>query len=119
MSFEQPISSSNRGGRGPVAAIGFAEPDWKGDADFIGLSDAIDIDGLLSGLAAEIEDGARRGWLSGYQARRAGFDLQSIRCQAKGERLMADGESARATLRAILSRADRLGRCLRAARSSA
>src|SRR5579872_3889295 len=64
----------------PAGAVGFAEPDWKGDADFDGLSEAIDLDGWLSDLADEIADGARRGWLTAYQARRAGFDLQSIRC---------------------------------------
>lgn len=96
----------------PAGAVGFAEPDWKGDADFDGLSEAIDLDGWLSDLADEIADGARRGWLTAYQARRAGFDLQSIRCQLRFERMKAAPEA----LRAILSRIDRLSRCVRSVR---
>lgn len=94
----------------PAGLVGFAEPDWKGDADFEGLSEAIDLDGWLADLACQIDAGARQGWLTAYQARRAGFDLQSIRCQVRFERLKPSSEG----LRAVLSRIDRLSRVVAA-----
>jgi hypothetical protein len=100
------------------AAVCFAEPDWKGDADFDGLSGVIDLDSWLRELAQDIDDGARSGWLNAYQVRRATFDLQSIRCQLDFERQAQGPETSTAAFSAVLSRMDRLSRCLGSARSS-
>ncbi len=96
---------------------GFAEPDWRGDADFDGRLDPVDLDSVIAGLAAQIEDGARRGWLDAYYARRAAFDLQSIRGQISQVRGGREDDSSDADFRAVLSRVDRLARLLSAARS--
>ncbi len=106
-------------GQGPFGAIplGFAEPDWQGDGDFCGAIEPIDLDSLLASLAAQISAGVREAWLDAYYARRASFDLQSIRCQIERDRRRQAGPIADADLRAILSRADRLNRFLRAARA--
>jgi hypothetical protein len=98
-------------------AVGFAEPDWQGDGDFTGAVEPIDLDSLLASLADQIDVGVREHWLDAYYARRASFDLQSIRCQIDRDRRRQGGAILDEDLRAILSRADRLNRFLRAARS--
>jgi hypothetical protein len=96
--------------------VGFAEPDWQGDGDFGGGQDAVDLDDQVADLAARIADGARSGWLGVYHARRAAFDLQSIRGQIARERRKRANDEVGSDLRAILSRLDRLTRLLSAAR---
>ncbi len=119
MSLEQASLSSVASYAVASPDLSFAEPDWKGDDDFGDLSAAIDLDGWLSDLEAAIGQGARLGWLTSYQARRASFDLQSIRCQIKFHRDRLNAEAPDAVLRAVLSRADRLRRFLTAARTPA
>ncbi len=118
MSLVSANPSANAFRASPILDVGFAEPDWKGDSDFAGLSEAMDLDGWMSDLAAQIEEGARRGWLSAYQARRSGFDLQSIRCQTRSLRSQPQRETRGGELRALLSRVDRLDRLLKAAKAT-
>ena len=98
-----------------VAGVGFAEPDWCGDADFGADVDPADLDRLIDDMAMQIEGGAQCGWLDAYYARRASFDLQSIRCQITHERYRHGPVLAGESLAAILSRIDRLMRFLKAA----
>jgi hypothetical protein len=92
----------------------FADPDWRGD-QHDPLRDAAPTASLVAQalrLESWIRGGACYGWLDTYQARRAAFELQSIRAQLK--RLSADDGRC-----AIQSRLDRLDRMLRSARGAA
>ena len=95
-----------------VRMLGFAEPDWQGDRDYQGLLAEAALDAMIVRIEAEISAGREGGWLDAYYARRAAFDLQSIRGQIARERRGRSGEIAEDTLRAIVSRADRLSACL-------
>ena len=98
----------------PDMAGGFADPDWRGVQGEAG--DVVTPIASLFAQAQRIEDwirgGACYGWLDSYQARRAGFELQSIRAQLKG----ASGGACRCAIR---SRLDRLDAMLRRARQAA
>ncbi len=98
-----------------ATAAAFADPDWRGEAD---ASDGPDQDlRPLLRLAEQerrlgdwIRGGACYGWLNAYQARRAAFELQSIRAQGAQQPLEAGRR------RAIQSRLDRLDAVLSQAR---
>jgi hypothetical protein len=100
------------------AGAAFADPDWRGEPDG---SDTADRDlRPLSSLAEQegrlddwIRGGACYGWLNAYQARRAAFELQSIRAQRARDPL---GIGRRC---AIQCRLDRLDEVLRSARAMA
>jgi len=101
-------------------ATTFADPEWRGDDGGAGsepkLRPLMDIDVQIRRLDAWIMAGDDYGWLGAYQARRAGFELRSVRAQIEHE--MADNagllaDYARLT---VQSRLDRLERCLQAAR---
>jgi hypothetical protein len=92
----------------------FPDPEWRGDQ-----RDPLQDDVPAASLVAQalrlegwIRGGACYGWLDTYQARRAAFELQSIRTQLK--RLSVDNGRC-----AIRSRLDRLDRMLRNARGAA
>jgi hypothetical protein len=100
------------------AGLAFADPDWRGEPDGEGGADR----NLrpLSSLAEQelrlgdwIRGGSSYGWLNAYQARRAAFELQSIRAQR------AQAPHAAACRRAIQSRLDRLDAVLSQARLAA
>jgi hypothetical protein len=96
----------------------FADPDWRGDQDADG-EPTVSLRPLASLADQErrIEDwirgGSCYGWLNAYQARRAAFELQSIRVQ-RGRDPMGAG-----CRRAIQSRLDRLDEVIGQARLSA
>lgn len=92
----------------------FAEPDWQGDPDYQGDLAEADIDRVVGELQAAIEAGRIAGGLDAYRARRAAFDLQSIRSQIARERSSAAAGLGPRRLSAALSRADRLRACLTA-----
>jgi len=98
----------------PQPSCAFADPDWRGDQN--GPASAAVPIASLCAQAQRLEDwirgGACYGWLDSYQARRAAFELQSIRAQLK--RAAAAGPRC-----AIQSRLDRLDATLRQARSLA
>jgi hypothetical protein len=106
------------------AAI-FTDPDLRGD-DGCGaeLGETV-LRPYASILAQEqridgwIRGGGDYGWLNAYQARRAAFDLESIRAQASRELSGPAAELADSTRRAIQSRLDRLDAFLSAARQGA
>jgi len=93
-----------------VAWRGFGEPDWGGD--YPRRMAEADLDAMALALQAVIEEGRRSGDLDDYYARRAGFELQSIRGQLARERRAAQGPIPAARLGAILSRLDRLSLCV-------
>jgi hypothetical protein len=93
----------------------FADPDWRGEPDGQGGDDRKLRP--LSSLAEQearlgdwIRGGSCYGWLNAYQARRAAFELQSIRAQA------SLGACCRC---AVQSRLDRLDEVLSHARAAA
>ena len=97
-------------------ATAFADPDWRGEPD--GASGADRDLRPLSSLAEQegrlgdwIRGGSCYGWLNAYQARRAAFELQSIRAQRAQAPL---GAGCR---RAVQARLDRLDEVLRQARA--
>ena len=98
--------------------MAFADPDWRGEPDGRGGADR-DLRPLSSLAEQEgrlgdwIRGGSCYGWLNAYQARRAAFELQSIRAQRAQASL---GASCR---RAIQSRLDRLDEVLKQARAVA
>lgn len=99
----------------------FADPEWRGEAAAgeggeAKLRPLIDIDVQLRRLDAWILAGGDYGWLGAYQARRAGFELRSIRAQIEHETAGGDGLLADRARLAIQARLDRLERCLQAAR---
>jgi hypothetical protein len=93
----------------------FAEPDWRGepagpdgpDQDLRPLTSLAEHERRLGDW---IRGGACYGWLNAYQARRAAFELQSIRAQRSRD---PHGAGCR---RAIQSRLDRLDGVLEQAR---
>jgi hypothetical protein len=100
------------------AGAAFADPDWRGEPAEQGSADR----NLrpLSSLAEQelrlsdwIRGGSCYGWLNAYQARRAAFELQSIRAQR------AQAPHAAACRRAVQSRLDRLDAVLAQARVAA
>jgi len=103
-------------------AVGFADPEWRGildePADQRRLRPLSDIQLQIARLAAWIAAGGDYGWLGAYQARRAAFELQSIRAQISHEAARNGGGLADQDRRAIQSRIDRLEACLEAARST-
>jgi hypothetical protein len=96
----------------------FAEPDWRGRQDGAGqpdcslrpLTSLAEQEAQLDGW---IRAGATYGWLNAYEARRAAFELQSIRAQRWRDPFTA------ATRRAVQSRLDRLEAVLRCTRTAA
>jgi hypothetical protein len=101
----------------PVAS--FADPDWRGDRSlYDGVHEGCGLRPYSSILEQQrrvgvlIRTGALGGRLDAYQARRASFDLESIRVQAGRERDRRGDDEDR---RAVQSRLDRLEACLRAA----
>ncbi len=105
--------------RGAPAAT-FADPDWRGDNGDEGqepkLRPLIDIDVQMRRLDAWIAAGGDYGWLGAYQARRAGFELRSVRAQIEHETAENSGALADYARLTVQSRLDRLERCLQAAR---
>ena len=103
-----------------VMAAAFADPEWRGDRslhDRLGHGRRRRICARYSRILEQqrrimalIRAGEARGVLDAYQARRAGFDLQSIRVQAQRE--LARGHGDADARRAIQSRLDRLEACL-------
>jgi len=98
----------------------FADPEWRGDRNLYdrigegcGLRPYCSIVDQQRRIGALIRAGEGDGRLDAYQARRASFDLESIRVQAEREldRAGADDEDRRA----VQSRLDRLEACVRAA----
>jgi hypothetical protein len=97
----------------------FAEPDWRG-GDCVDersrLRPMSEIAMQVGQLASWISAGEDYGWLGLYQARRAAFELQSIRLQIAEGRTNHDGSLADRDRLAVQARLDRLGACLDAAR---
>jgi hypothetical protein len=106
----------------PIGQAPFADPEWRGvladDASERRLRPLCEIHLQISRLASWIAAGADYGWLGAYQARRAGFELQSVRAQISHEADRKDGTLADADRRAVQARLDRLEDCLEAARIS-
>ena len=106
------------GAQAPAAC--FADPDWRGDRRlYDGVHEGCGLRPYSSILEQQrrvgvlIRTGAVGGGLDAYQARRASFDLESIRVQFAREREHpSEDDEAR---RAAQSRLDRLEACLRAA----
>lgn len=100
-----------------AAGVVFADPDWRGDQDGEGgLDQALR---PLSSLADQerrlgdwIRGGSCYGWLNAYQARRAAFELNSIRAERGRDPLGAHRR------RAIQSRLDRLDEVISQARTA-
>lgn len=105
-------------GGAPVTT--FADPEWRGDDGDDGqeqrLRPLIDIDVQIRRLDAWIMAGGDYGWLGAYQARRAGFELRSVRAQIEHETADNGGVLADYARLTVQSRLDRLERCLQAAR---
>lgn len=97
----------------PAAAV-FAEPDWRGEpaGPDLNLRPLTSLAEQERRLGDWIRGGACYGWLNAYQARRAAFELQSIRAQRARDPL---GAGCR---RAIQSRLDRLDGVLEQARAT-
>ena len=96
----------------------FADPDWRGDQDGEGQADQAALRPLSSLADQErrlgdwIRGGSCYGWLNAYQARRAAFELNSIRAQRGRDPLGAHRR------RAIQSRLDRLDEVISQARTA-
>jgi hypothetical protein len=110
--------ASSRGG----PPMPFADPEWRGGGDEwtaeCRLRPLSEIGGQLARLGAWIAAGGDYGWLGAYQARRAAFELQSIRAQIEHGR-MVSGALPDTDRRAVQSRLDRLEACLNLARAEA
>jgi hypothetical protein len=100
---------------------GFADPEWRGAADDLSdhqaLRPLVRIQGQIGRLATWIAGGADYGWLGAYQARRAAFELQSIRAQIDHATAQNQGRLPDDDRRAVQSRLDRLEFWLEAMRS--
>jgi hypothetical protein len=110
------IEMQSRPTEGPPSAR-FAEPDWRGEQDRAGEpAPALRPLASLSEQERLIEDwilgGSCYGWLNAYEARRAAFELQSIRAQRQ------QGALDPSHRRALQSRLDRLEGVLNCARSA-
>lgn len=107
----------------PGEAVRFAEPEWRGlideRAEEARLRPLPQIEAQIDRLAAWITAGAGYGWLGPYAARRAGFDLQSIRAHLAYETAASAGRLGDQERRAVQSRLDRLQLCLEASRGAA
>lgn len=99
-------------GAPPLAVRGFAEPDWQGDGDYKGDLDESELDDRVAALEIAIGAGRDAGRLGEYHARRAAFDLQSIRAQIAREKRCAPQGVPQERMCAIFSRLDRLTSCL-------
>jgi hypothetical protein len=100
-----------------MAQTKFAEPDWRGepvgpDGPDLALRPMTSLAEQERRLDDWIRGGACYGWLNAYQARRAAFELQSIRAHHARDPL---GAGCR---RAIQSRLDRLDEVLAQARAA-
>jgi hypothetical protein len=97
------------------AGPSFADPDWRGEPEARSGEDRT-LRPLASLAEQEtrlgdwIRGGSCYGWLNAYEARRAAFELQSIRAQRARATLGAGGRCA------IQSRLDRLDAVLAQAR---
>jgi hypothetical protein len=103
----------------PAHLATFADPEWRGatgDGDDR-LRPLIHIDLQVARLSAWIAAGGDYGWLGEYQARRAAFELQSIRAQISHETARHGGRLADSDRLAVQSRLDRLQTCLEIART--
>jgi hypothetical protein len=104
---------------GPARVI-FADPDWRGDFELDGpegrLRPLSDIRGQIAKLSAWIAAGEAYGWLGDYQARRARFELQSIRAAFARETARTAERIGDRERLGVQSRLDRLQACLDAAR---
>jgi hypothetical protein len=99
-----------------AAGAAFADPDWRGDQDGRGQPDRplrplASLADQERRLGDWIRGGTCYGWLNAYQARRAAFELQSIRAQ-RGPGPLGAGRR-----RAVQSRLDRLDEVLSQART--
>jgi hypothetical protein len=95
----------------------FAEPDWRGepagpDGPDLDLRPMASLADQERRLGDWIRGGACYGWLNIYQARRAAFELQSIRAHHARDPLDAGCR------RAVQSRLDRLDGVLAQARAA-
>ena len=104
------------------AAIPFADPEWRGGGDERAAEPRLrplsEIGAQVARLGAWIAAGGDYGWLGAYQARRAAFELQSIRAQIE-HGTMVSGELPDPDRRAVQSRLIRLETCLNLARAEA
>ncbi len=97
----------------------FADPEWRGDDERTverRLRPLSEIGAQVARLGAWIAAGGDYGWLGAYQARRAAFELQSIRAQID-HGTSVSGELRDPDRRAVQSRLDRLEACLNLARA--
>ncbi|HZC17348.1 MAG TPA: hypothetical protein VE309_11350 [Caulobacteraceae bacterium] len=99
------------------AGVAFADPDWRGEPDEERAADRrlrpqASLAEQERRLGDWIRGGACYGWLNAYQARRAAFELQSIRAQRAQDPM---GASCR---RAVQSRLDRLDGMLNQVRAA-
>ena len=92
----------------------FAEPEWRGEPDKRETDRTLRPLASLEAQEGRLEDwirgGAAYGWLNAYEAKRAAFELQSIRTQRRRDPFTA------ASRRAVQSRLDRLDAVLAGAR---
>lgn len=100
----------------------FADPEWRGVmAESAGeqrLRPLSEIRFQIARLAGWVAAGQDYGWLGAYQARRAAFELQSVRAQIAHEAAANDGHLIDDDRRAVQSRLDRLEACLNVARGN-
>jgi hypothetical protein len=101
-------------------SIRFADPEWRGEGDEIAVERRLrplsEIGAQVARLGAWIVAGGDYGWLGAYQARRAAFELQSIRAQIEHGTTIS-GELPDPDRRAVQSRLNRLEACLNLARA--
>jgi hypothetical protein len=104
----------------PARHPGFADPDWRGMEDGADSESQLrplsEIHAQMSRLAGWIAAGGDYGWLGDYQARRAAFELQSVRAQIEQERAGDHDGLPDDDRRAVQARLNRLQACLEAAR---
>jgi hypothetical protein len=102
-------------------ATAFADPEWRGGGDDGWDTGTLRPTALISAqmqrLASWIARGSDYGWLGAYQARRAAFELQSIRAQMEHAAAQNFGDLPDNDRWAVQSRLDRLELCLEAVRS--
>ena len=101
---------------------GFTDPEWRGECSegFAErrLRPLSEILAQISRLAGWISAGDDYGWLGVYQARRAAFELQSVRAQIAEQSTRIGGVLSDEDRWAIQARLDRLEACVEAARAS-
>jgi hypothetical protein len=100
----------------------FADPEWRGGGEETFLERRLrplsEILAQISRLAGWISAGDDYGWLGAYQARRAAFELQSVRVQIAEESGRIGGVLSDEDRWAVQARLDRLEACIEAARAS-